>query len=110
MSMLVGQFLPVDIIHVLRGGINAINGWGPIPRGVCHGCAYSSDAQKVAVFGGHAMIPLSLQAEISAECGDFSGDESEKCSELVGSIRDFTGEGLPIVRPEDDGVAWPDPR
>ena len=30
-----------------------------IGNGVCHGCEYSSDAQKAAVFGGHAMIPLS---------------------------------------------------
>ena len=58
---------------------------------MCHGCEYSSDAQKAAVFGGHAMIPLSLQADIAAECGDFS-KESEKCSELIGSIRDFTGD------------------
>ena len=62
-----------------------------IGNGVCHGCEYSSDAQKAAVFGGHAMIPLSLQADIAAECGDFS-KESEKCSELIGSIRDFTGD------------------
>ena len=47
-----------------------------IGNGVCHGCEYSSDAQRVAVFGGHAMIPLSLQADIAKECGDFSGTGS----------------------------------
>ena len=38
-----------------------------------------ADAQKAAVFGGHAMIPLSLQADIAAECGDFWCEATKTC-------------------------------